>query len=68
MGQGRDQAKEFLKANPKYKEDLRTKLFAANGIGQLLMTQPSSKELEDSKAEAPVTAAPATEEKKKKKH
>ncbi len=69
MGQGRDAAKEFLKANTQYKEDLRAKLFAANGIGQLLMTQPTSKELEDSKAEAPVTAAPAAaEEKKKKKH
>ena len=68
MGQGRDAAKEFLKANSQYKEDLRAKLFAANGIGQLLMTQPTSKELEDSKAEAPVTATPAAEEKKKKKH
>ncbi len=68
MGQGRDAAKEFLKANTQYKEDLRAKLFAANGIGQLLMTQPSSKELEDSKAEELVTTAPAAEEKKKKKH
>ncbi len=66
MGQGRDQAKEFLKENPKYKEELRTKLFAANGIGQLLMTQPSPVELEDSKAEAIAIEAPAT--KKKSKH
>lgn len=67
MGQGRDQAKEFLKANPQAKEELRNKLFAANGIGQLLMTQPTSEEMEASKAEAPVAPA-AGEEKKKRKH
>jgi recombination protein RecA len=66
MGQGRDQAKEFLKANPQAKEELRQKLFAANGIGQLLMTQPTAEEVEASKAEEPV--APAAEEKKKRKH
>ena len=49
MGQGRDQAKEFLKANPQYKSDLRAKLLAANGIGQLLMTQPTPAELEEAK-------------------
>jgi len=53
MGQGRDQAKEFLKANPQYKIDLREKLLAANGIGQLLMTQPSATELADASADAP---------------
>lgn len=53
MGQGRDQAKEFLKANPQYKTDLREKLLAANGIGQLLMTQPSATELADASADAP---------------
>lgn len=70
MGQGRDQAKEFLKANPQAKEELRAKLFAANGIGQLLMTQPTAEEAKDAKAEAPVAipAPAATEEKKKKKH
>lgn len=57
MGQGRDQAKEFLKANPQYKTELRNKLLAANGIGQLLMTQPSAAELEDSKADAKFEAA-----------
>ncbi len=49
MGQGRDQAKEFLKENPQYKTTLREKLLAANGIGQLLMTQPSAAELEEAK-------------------
>ncbi len=40
MGQGRDQAKEFLKQNPKACEDLRNKLLAAKGIGGLLMSTP----------------------------
>lgn len=39
MGQGRDQAKTFLRENPKITQELREKLLAANGIGKLLMTQ-----------------------------
>ncbi|MBX3018279.1 MAG: recombinase RecA [Bdellovibrionaceae bacterium] len=72
MGQGRDQAKNFLKENPKALEELRTKLLVAKGIGQLLMAEPekdgdvsSPDEVEtkapakaDAKAEA--KAAPAT--------
>lgn len=38
LGQGRDQAKEFLKANPAIKDELRKAILAKNGIGQLLMT------------------------------
>ena len=60
MGQGRDQAKDFLKSNPKIKDDLRQKLLSANGIGQLLMTQPTAEEAADAKAEAaPAPAAKA---------
>jgi recombination protein RecA len=40
MGQGRDQAKQFLKEHPEVKVELRSRLLAAKGIGQLLMTQP----------------------------
>jgi recombination protein RecA len=40
MGQGRDQAKEYLKQNPKVVEELRNKLLAAKGIGGLLMSTP----------------------------
>ena len=40
MGQGRDQAKHFLKEHPEIKLELRSRLLAAKGIGQLLMTQP----------------------------
>lgn len=38
LGQGRDQAKEYLKANPAVREELRAAILAKNGIGQLLMT------------------------------
>ena len=37
LGQGRDQAKEWLKANPAVKTELRQAILAKNGIGQLLM-------------------------------
>jgi recombination protein RecA len=37
LGQGRDQAKEFLKANPAVKDELRKAVLAKNGIGQILM-------------------------------
>src|SRR3989338_4631442 len=42
MGQGRDQAKEYLKANPAVCAELRTTILAKNGIGQLLMTNDMS--------------------------
>jgi recombination protein RecA len=40
MGQGRDQAKEFLKANPKMMAELRAKILSSHGIGKLLMDTP----------------------------
>ncbi|MFN7905439.1 MAG: recombinase RecA, partial [Pseudobdellovibrionaceae bacterium] len=42
MGQGRDQAKGFLKEHPEVKKELREKVLSANGIGQLLMTAPET--------------------------
>ncbi len=42
MGQGRDQAKEYLKANPAVCTELRATVLANNGIGQLLMTNDMS--------------------------
>jgi recombination protein RecA len=68
MGQGRDQAKDYLKSNPQAKVDLRAKLLAANGIGQLLMTQPTSAEVEDSDAnlEEPLEAKSLKAEKAEK--
>jgi len=38
LGQGRDQAKEYLKANLNVKEELRKLILTKNGIGQLLLT------------------------------
>jgi recombination protein RecA len=37
MGQGRDQAKTFLKANPQIQATLRTQILSMKGIGQLLV-------------------------------
>lgn len=42
MGQGRDQAKQYLKEHPELKAELRTKILAANGIGKLLLTADAS--------------------------
>jgi len=42
MGQGRDQAKQYLKDNPKVAQDLRNRILAANGIGKLLLTEDSA--------------------------
>lgn len=38
LGQGRDQAKEYLKANPAVKTELRSAILAKNGIGAMLLT------------------------------
>ena len=81
MGQGRDQAKEFLKNNPKAMSDLRTKILASKGIGKLLMDTAvpnADGSLTEAEAEetAPTAAAAAksakaakeTKEKTKAKH
>lgn len=47
LGQGRDQAKEYLKANPAAKEELRKAILAQNGIGQLLMEKDMSESVAD---------------------
>lgn len=47
MGQGRDQAKNFLKEHPEMKAELRTKILAANGIGKLLMDAHNPEEEQD---------------------
>ena len=46
LGQGRDQSKEFLKANPAVKDELRNLILSKNGIGQLLMTADMSESVE----------------------
>lgn len=42
LGQGRDQAKEYLKANAAVKVELRNAILAKNGIGELLLTNDMS--------------------------
>lgn len=53
MGQGRDQAKEFLKAHPEAMAELRTKILSLKGIGNLLMTEAEA----DADGTEPVEAA-----------
>ncbi|HEY8272415.1 MAG TPA: recombinase RecA [Pseudobdellovibrionaceae bacterium] len=40
MGQGRDQAKQFLKDHPEMMQELRNKILSSHGIGKLLMSTP----------------------------
>lgn len=40
MGQGRDQAKEFLRQNPHVTQEVRNKVLSSHGIGKLLMDSP----------------------------
>ena len=47
LGQGRDQAKEYLKANPAVKIELRASILAKNGIGAMLLTNDMSEHLAD---------------------
>ncbi|MBC7458024.1 MAG: recombinase RecA, partial [Bdellovibrionaceae bacterium] len=46
LGQGRDQAKEFLKANPAIKTELRASILSKNGIGAMLLTADMSEHAE----------------------
>lgn len=51
MGQGRDQAKNFLHEHPEIMKDLREKILASKGIGQLLITKGSESLAEEGGAE-----------------
>jgi recombination protein RecA len=44
MGQGRDQAKTYLKEHPEVMAELRNKILSSKGIGALLMTAETSAE------------------------
>ena len=80
LGQGRDQAKEYLKANKNITEELRASILSKNGIGALLLTADmsdavageSSVELENPKKgkkaaakEADIIPPPAKSDEKK---
>jgi recombination protein RecA len=51
MGQGRDQAKEFLKSHPQITQEVRTKLLANHGIGKLLIDADTKAEHANDKEE-----------------
>ncbi len=69
MGQGRDQAKNFLKEHPEMMADLRAKILSSKGIGQLLMTNDAENAAlgDEGSAEVETTeeAAPKAKGKKK---
>lgn len=64
MGQGRDQAKNFLKEHPEVMIELRNKILSANGIGQLLMTAEDN--AHDEEGTEPTEAVEETPKKAKK--
>lgn len=47
MGQGRDQAKNFLKEHPQYMKDLREKILSSKGIGGLLIANEENEAIAD---------------------
>lgn len=65
MGQGRDQAKNFLKEHPEYMTELRAKILAQNGIGKLLLDAEGNAG-EDHEGTEPVEAEEAAPKKGKK--
>ncbi len=67
LGQGRDQAKMYLKDHPEVTEELRSKVLAAKGIGQLLMSTDNSDVDADDDASDIEEAAPAKAKGKKSK-
>ncbi|MBX2988526.1 MAG: recombinase RecA [Bdellovibrionaceae bacterium] len=58
MGQGRDQAKEFLKANPAIMAELRNNILSSKGIGNLLLSKDGTEEAEDAGPAMEATPAP----------
>lgn len=68
MGQGRDQAKNFLKEHPEAMTELRRKLLEMNGIGKLLMEAGTPEEIADSKLDAASEEEETPKKSKKGKH
>ncbi|MBN8535495.1 MAG: recombinase RecA [Deltaproteobacteria bacterium] len=69
MGQGRDQAKQYLRQNPEAMATLRNQLLSSHGIGKLLLTAegsaPMTEEEELELSEASKAAAKKDKDKKK---
>jgi recombination protein RecA len=57
MGQGRDQAKTYLKEHPEAMVELRKQILSQKGIGQLLMTTESAAEMDLAEATEPAPKA-----------
>lgn len=68
MGQGRDQAKQFLREHPDLMKDLREKILASKGIGQLLIATGSEASEEDTAEMDEENAAALKKPKKGSKH
>jgi recombination protein RecA len=68
MGQGRDQAKNFLKEHPEAMVELRKRLLEMNGIGKLLMDAGTPQEIADLKLEEPTLEDETPKKTKKAKH
>jgi recombination protein RecA len=68
MGQGRDQAKQFLKENPKIMTDLRNKILSAKGIGKLLVTVETQAEVDAVEASTKEDESASKKAKKPAKH
>ena len=72
MGQGRDQAKEFLKSNPNVTEEVRNKLLSNHGIGKLLLDADTKAEHANDQDELIEDVSPSktakSADKKKSKH
>ncbi len=61
LGQGRDQAKNFLREHPEILNEIRTKLLAAKGIGKVLLDPKgdTSEEAAESDVEETTAKAPS---------
>lgn len=63
MGQGRDQAKQFLKQNPQIMETLRAQLLSSHGIGKLLLTAEGSEPMTETEEAELAEASKAAQKK-----
>lgn len=68
MGQGRDQAKNFLKEHPEMMAELRTKILQANGIGPKDQKMEAASELAEKATEEEVSTKKTTAAKRSRKH
>lgn len=68
MGQGRDQAKNFLKEHPAIKVELRSKILASHGIGKLLLNPETAAEQEAADSDVDESSPKAKGKKSAAKH